>query len=376
MPVYQDKKTKLWSYRVYATNEWEVRKQYEKKGFRTKKEAQSAEIELLETFKRRKEELKEENNNSNILFEELWVNYEKYIRLKQKRQSYRKTVSKFNNHILPYFSKYPINKINASVYTRWQIEIESKGYKHKYNTSLHSSMVTILNYAIKFYDLKENIASKIGNFSKKNELSKNVDFWTLEEFNKFIDVVDDNVYKLFFETLYYTGLRQGECLALTWNDFQDNYLNINKTISKEKVDGEYIINTPKTPGSIRKVSLDDDLIQKLKEFQEVSEKMIGFEKDWFIFYGLNPLSPTTIARKKNTYCEKSGVKKIRIHDFRHSHASLLLSLGVPITVISKRLGHTDINMTLNTYSHLIPKDEDKAITILNSIKMNMKKQNT
>ena len=96
--------------------------------------------------------------------------------------------------------------------------------------------------------------------------------------------------------------------------------------------------------------------------------MIGFEDNWFIFGGLNPLSPSTIGRKKSKYCEKANVKKIRIHDFRHSHASLLLSKNVPITVISKRLGHSDIDLTLNIYSHMIPKDEDKAVNILNQIK--------
>ena len=97
---------------------------------------------------------------------------------------------------------------------------------------------------------------------------------------------------------------------------------------------------------------------------------IDFNDDWFIFGGLNPLSPSTIGRKKDKYCKLAEVKKIRIHDFRHSHASLLLSMNVPITVISERLGHSDINMTLNTYSHMIPKDEDKAVDILNQIKQN------
>ena len=96
----------------------------------------------------------------------------------------------------------------------------------------------------------------------------------------------------------------------------------------------------------------------------------GNSGNWFIFGGLNPLAPSTIGRKKNKYCDIANVKKIRIHDFRHSHASLLLSMNVPITVISERLGHSDINMTLNTYSHMIPKDEDKAVNILNQMKQN------
>lgn len=361
MPVYQNKKTKLWEYRTYANDIYGNRKQFEKGGFKTKKDALKAERDLQALDK---------VEDCNITFLELWNNYEKHISLKQKRQSYRKTVSKFKNHILPYFQDYRVKSITASVYTKWQSIIEKKGFKYKYNTSLHGSMVTILNYAIKFYGLKENVASKIGNFSRKNDLTKNVDFWTFEEYSQFIQVVDENIYKKFFETLYYTGLRQGECLALTWKDFQKDYLDIYKTISKEKVDGEYIINTPKTKKSIRKIKLDNELIKSLNELKEEYKKLIEFEENWYIFGGITPLAPTTIGRRKDNYCKIAKVKKIRIHDFRHSHASLLISHGVPITVISQRLGHSDINMTLNTYAHLIPKDEDKAIDIINSIKSN------
>lgn len=99
-------------------------------------------------------------------------------------------------------------------------------------------------------------------------------------------------------------------------------------------------------------------------------KFEGFSDDWFIFDGLNPLSPTIVGRKKNKYCELTNVKKIRIHDFRHSHATLLISLKVHITVISERLGHSDINMTLNRYSHMIPNDETKAIDGINNLKQN------
>lgn len=89
-------------------------------------------------------------------------------------------------------------------------------------------MVNILNYAIKFYRLKENIASLTGNLKRKTKLKKNVDFWTYEEYSKYISVIDINVYKALFETLYYTELRQGEALALTWKDFKNYYLYLNK----------------------------------------------------------------------------------------------------------------------------------------------------
>jgi integrase len=92
-------------------------------------------------------------------------------------------------------------------------------------------------------------------------------------------------------------------------------------------------------------------LNKLKVFYQ---NHVGFNNNWFVFSGLNPLSQTTVGRRKDEYCIKAKVKRIRIHDLRHSHATLLLYRNVPITVISNRLGHADISMTLNTYSHLIP----------------------
>ena len=353
------KEKKVLSFRCYANDVYGIRKQFERCGFTTKREAQAAERKFLD---------QESIGDESILFSKLWNDYNDYIKLKQKKQSYRKTVSKFKNHILPYFENYRLDSISARVYTSWQIELEKKGYSYKYLSSLHGAMVTILNYAIKFFGLKSNIAQQIGNFSKRNIKPSQIDFWTYEEYQKFINIVDDLVYKTFYETLYFTGMRQGEAIALKWRDIKNGYIDIYKTISKEKEDGDYIINTPKTKSSIRKIRIDSNLINDLNKLKEYYKNIIDFNEDWYVFGGIKPITPTTIGRRKDEYCIKAGVKKIRIHDLRHSHASLLLSNGVPITVISKRLGHSTIQMTLNTYAHLIPEDEDKAINMLNSLK--------
>ena len=227
-------------------------------------------------------------------------------------------------------------------------------------------MVSILNYAIKFNYLKENIASKVGNFSKRDYFRK-VDFWTYNEFLKFMSVIDDKLYYTFFHTLYFTGMRLGECLALNWNDLEDNCISITKTISKEKIDGERVITSPKTKSSIRKVLIDEELKNNLYEYKKYCEKKIHFDKNWFIFGDLTPLAPTTIERHKNNYCNIAKVKKIRIHDFRHSHASLLISSGVPITVVQTRLGHSNPSITLEVYSHMLPNDDLKAIKVIEAL---------
>lgn len=305
---------------------------------------------------------------TNLTFLELWEEYDDYLKIKLKKQSYRKEKNNYKNHILPYFKDYLVKEINSKIYLEWMNTIEEKEYTFSFKSSLHTCMVSILNYAVKFYELKTNIASRIGNFNKKKHRPKNIDFWTIEEYEKFISNVNKDLEKLLFNVLYFTGIRIGECLALTWNDFKDGYLDINKTISKEKENNQYIINSPKTLHSIRKIKLDSQLENELKKLYKSEKKSEDFKESWYIFGGTTPLSQTTISRHKNNYCEKANVKKIRLHDFRHSHATLLLSNGVPITVISQRLGHSDIAMTLNTYSHLILKDEDKAIDIIDLIK--------
>ncbi len=299
MPAYYIK-GKGWKIRFYANDIYGNRKQFERKWFNTKKEA----LAIEKDFRNSKE-----TEINNITFEELWEEYSNYKKLHLKAQSFRAVASRFENHLLPYFKNYKINNITSGIYINWQQEIEKKGFKYKYNSSLHGAMVNILNYAIKFYGLKSNVASLAGNFKRKTELKKNVNFFTFEEYQNFISVVSDNIYKTLFETLYYTGLRLGEALALNWNDFKDSNLNINKTISKETINGRRIINTPKTQKSIRVVKLDKKLNEEIEELKTYYQKYEGFNDDWFIFGGLNPLAPSTIERKKNKYCEMANVKK-------------------------------------------------------------------
>ncbi len=307
----------------------------------------------------------------NLSFNDLWTEYNDYMKLRLKKQSYRKEYNNYKNHIIPFFGNYLVKNITSRVYLQFMNKLDESSYSYSFKKSIHTCMVSILNYAVKFYDAPYNIASKVGGFNKGKSKPKKINFWTYEEFKKFISVIDDELYNSFFNTLYFTGMRIGEITALTWNDFKGDFLDVNKTISKEKDEnGNYIINAPKTEKSIRKIKLDKELIKSIKKIHNKQKKMINYNNNWFIFGGEKPLSQTTLTRKKDNYCKIANVKKIKLHEFRHSHATLLLSQGVPVTVISQRLGHSDITMTLNTYSHLIDADIDKAINIINCLKSN------
>lgn len=358
MAIYKDVKRNTWYFRIYVEDKSGIKKQKTRSGFKTKSACIQAQSNFLLNYNL---------SNDDILFIELYNDYINYKHQNLKYQSYRTIKNKFENHILPFFKDYRINSIKAKDYILWKDYILSKNFKYKTNCSLHLCMVNILNFAYDFYSLKENIASKVGNFSKRDYNPNVINFWTIDEFNQFIKFVDDEVYYSLFNVLYYTGMRLGECLALNWSDLKDNYISIDKTLIRTN-NGLYSFNTPKTNGSFRIIQLDNITYNILLSLKEYYKKIIGFNENWLIFGGIRPLSTTTIERKKNKYCKLAGVKQIRIHDFRHSHATMLISNKVPVTVVSKRLGHSDISMTLNTYSHFVPQDEDKAIILLNKIK--------
>lgn len=310
-------------------------------------------------------------------FNDIAYSYISFIQVKGKPQSIRSVKSRILNYILPYFKNFNIEDIKTNDYMNWQLEINKKNFSYAYKKSLHFTMVSIYNHANKFYNITcNNIPSIIGNFNDSYNIPKEKNIWSYDDFINFINTIEKNkinnkdiIYKTLYKFMFFTGCRLGECLALTFDDFKDYTININKTISKEKINGKRQITTPKTKTSIRKIHIDDLLNCELNELREYYiNNNKDFQDNYYIFGGKNPLAPTTVERRKNYYCELANIKKIRLHDFRHSHASLLLSKNVPITAISKRLGHSDINTTLSVYIHLDPADEDKVLLTLNHLR--------
>lgn len=305
----------------------------------------------------------------NITFEQAYFRYLEYARLRQKPTSLLTFKRKMERNFLPYFGKIKIRKLNVQEYANWQIKIAEKGYSYTYKRNLHYCICAFYNYLINFYGIKKNIPKIVGNF--KDNYLKNVksDYWTYEEYKKFISCVDNPVYYAFFKLLFFTGLRKGEALALTFNDLEDNFMSITKTISKEKFNGQRIIMIPKTKKSIRKIQIDSELKNDINNLRNYYiKKYDNFNNNFFIFGASEPLSTTTLERKKNYYCDKANVKRITIHDFRHSHATLLYQLGIPILTISNRLGHSSIETTVSVYIHENNENEKRAIELLSSLK--------
>lgn len=174
-----------------------------------------------------------------------------------------------------------------------------------------------------------------------------------------------------YETLYYCGLRRGELRGLTWNDIdiENNYLSVNKNVvaTRGDEDKSYMVTTPKTKSSVRNIPVPKVLLDNLKELYKVSNKHYSFNNSWYVFGATEPITNGKIRTRKKKNCKLAEVKQIRIHDFRHSCASLLINSGATINVVAKYLGHTKIDETLNTYSHLFKNQMNEIINIIDNL---------
>lgn len=355
----QNKNSKLWSvrFRIIENNK-EVNKRLS--GFKQKKEANSAYIEFMSTYIAPPKI----NENYDLTFAQLYAKYLDYIKNRLKISSIFSIESLVDNHIMPTFGSIKINKISKTAVLEWQEILSKTGYAHNYKTKLRGTLSTILKFGMQYYDLPINVVSLVTGF-RNTEPKKEINIYSIEEFKQFISFVDDNLYKTFFMFLYLTGCRKGEAFALNWNDinFETKMLTIDKTLNR-KIDGAVyeISTTPKTTSSNRKILLPTQLIEQLKAYKINLSDCATTD---FIFGGKHPMSETTVTRKLFEYSRLANLKRITPHDFRHSHASLLINMGESIVMVSKRLGHSDIEQTLNTYSHLMPNQESAMIDKLN-----------
>jgi integrase len=239
-------------------------------------------------------------------------------------------------------------------------------------------MKSLFNYAISNYGLTYNPVLQRGNFKTKQTIVKDEEklrYITKEEFDKFISVVDIPLWHCFFITLYYTGARKGELLALKWTDidFDNKEISINKTLNT-KLKGRIDI-TPTKNYLNRKIKMSKTLYEELYSYYLDQKKYTDFSKDWYVFNGTTYLPLTTIDRYKHKYFVKSGVPEITIHEFRHSHVSLLineyLKSGQTDTtkfflMMSNRMGHS-IGVMQKCYLHLFPTVQDEIVDLLDNL---------
>lgn len=305
----------------------------------------------------------------NQKIESLYLDYIKFLELNNKPTTILNTKRKFKNYILPFFGQLTLKEIDTNKYIEFNLKLKELNYSSSFYTRTQSIMRCFYDYLELLYNV-ENIpkkASKLLCYKSDDQPVKNI--WTKKEFKQFINKVDDRIYKALFNVLFYTGIRKGEALALKISDLSNSTLLITKTLTKEHFNGKRIFLTPKN-GKIRCIRLDyftnRILLQLIKYYKRNYDT---FNKDFYLFGGVNPIATTTLDRKKNEYCDIADVKRIRIHDFRHSHATMLYKNRIKIKLIQKRLGHSDISTTLNTYIHVSENEEKRLIRTINLLRL-------
>jgi len=351
MPAYKDEKTGKWFAKFYYTNWQGIKKQKWKRGFATKKEALGFERDFLE----------QQSANPDMTFQNLYEIYmeDMAARLKQSTLLTKKAV--LQTHILPFFSSKPINEIKASDVRRWQAKLMSSpnNYSQTYLKKINTELNSIINYAKRFYDLNTNPCGKAGTIGKAK--AEEMDYWTYDEYIAFREGVKDKPLSyICFEVLYWTGMREGELLALSPADIDlDNKtISINRTY--QRIEGKDVFTSPKTRKSKRKIPIPDFLCQELSDYIQ-SRYMLDADERLF------PVTKSYLSHEMIRGCKNTGVKKIRIHDIRHSHASLLINQGCDALMLADRLGHEKVSTTLNTYSHLFPHKQQELVHSLESL---------
>lgn len=368
MAIYRSEKPtkdgRKWYFKAYKEG-----RQYKSKKYLTKDDAKKE--EALFILKR--------DLPFNKKFSLIWEDYIKSIEKTRKESTVHSYKKDYNNHIKPYFEEMNICTINTKNIREWAEILENKGISVKYMNKIHNILNKIFDFAIKNYDLPSNPSRTYGTFQQKNDKvikdSEKLRYITLEEFNQFISVIDDSMWKTFFTFAFYTGCRRGEIQALTWNDidFDKNEIKIIKTLYEE-VKGKISITSTKNNLN-RKIKMSKTLRTALLDYKEEVSKYTDFSKNWFIFGNSRFLPKSNIARYKTKYFTISGVKEITMHEFRHSHVSLLINEYVKsgqtdtakfFLMMSNRMGHT-IQVMQDVYMHLFPTIQDEIVDILDNL---------
>ena len=317
------------------------RKQKCKRGFATKREAQ----EWERMFKL---QTSSDLDMSFEAFTELYINDVKN-RLKENTWLTKEHI--IRTKILPYFGKLKISEISTKEIITWQNEMlayrdeKKKPYSQTYLKTLHNQLSAIFNHAVRYYELRSNPAAKVGNMGREEH--KEMLFWTKEEYKKFsFEMMDKPVSFYAFEMLYWCGIREGELLALTPSDFDFEKGNLSITKSYQRLKGKDVITAPKTPKSVRVIKMPQFLMDEIKDYIKT-------------LYGIGPndrifeVTKYNLHHEMNRGAKQANVKRIRIHDLRHSHISLLIDMGFSAVAIADRVGHESIDITYK-YAHLFP----------------------
>ena len=333
MPVYKDKQRGTWYVRVSCTVNGK-RTQTCKRGFATKKEALKWESEQISSGAK----------HVSMSFDKMLK--EQLMFINSSKTSTDMKISWITKHF-PYYND-PIEKITKPKLIQWRNSLADSGLATRTINRGLSYVKAVFTYAANVYGIQNN-GVVINSYKLKKEDKAEMEVWTIEEFNQFIEAVPAGYYKAYFTYLFWTGCRRSEALALCKDDIKGNQVWIWRSIKHFK-NGFLPL---KTDTSERVITVDSKTLALLKPCIR--------KADPFVFGGDRSLPITVVQTVFADAIKKSGVKRIRIHDLRHSHGTMLLNNGANIIAVSKRLGHSNIAITMKVYAHLLQKSDDEMM---------------
>ena len=297
-------------------------------------------------------------SNGQLTLKEMAESYLNELSSNSKMGTLRKHTDNINKYILPYFENVKISSITNKSILEWKQKIEEKKYSLNFKKGLFVSFSALLNHGCKYYGFESNPARNVGNFkAKRGQKKKQINVMTAEQFEKFKENEQNSFYRNLFNVLFYTGMRRGEFLALTWDDvdFENNTINISKTLNPKLIDQSD--DSPKTDKANRTILM-----------LETVRESLSFLKNNGCDSPSSFATLTTMKRRCDNNCKKIGVDIFRIHDFRHSFVSLCIEKSIPINIISNYIGHENVSTTWDTYGHLYQDSQNKLIETLDSKK--------
>ena len=366
---YETNKGTFWRVSGYLGVDLLTGKQtnYNKRGFKSKKEAQHSYNTAKVQFQNEGIKKEPQRMTFEALYQEWLLIYEKDV----EQSTLVKTKQVFRTHILSRFGNYYIDKIQvsqvqAAVHEWREILQEFKTVFNKFNR--------VMKYAYKLKYIKENPCDFVILPSKPlvKQEKETLDFYTKQQLQTFmtcLSSMNTRKWEAFFRILAFTGLRRGEALALTWDDIdtKQGLLTVNKAVKRGE-NGQYVGST-KNESSVRTITIDENTIKILKAWKaEQAKTLIGFgfnaiQPNQYIFSKLKDNTPLNTMAPRNALvkiCKRFDLPMMNIHGFRHTHCSLLFEAGVPMKDVMERLGHSDIQTTMNIYTHVTKESKNKS----------------
>ncbi len=308
-------------------------------------------------FIRRKDAVEWENTfvnktNNELTLEEAYNQYIEYASTRLRESTVRNKVW-YAKNLKPMFHLFIYNITPSSILS-WQKELKDLGKSNKTINCTTEILYTIFSHYNKMYNHDYNPVKAIDKLPTEKAKMK---FWTLEEFEEFLSYIDSQEKRIAFKILFFSGIRYGELLGLTIGDIYDDYIDINKSY-------DYRSNKfckTKNKQSVRRVQMPSIIMDEIHDY---ISKLYKPKKDVKLF---NHPTNTWLSSQIRRTTKKHGLKHIRVHDLRHSHASMLINNGVDVLVVSQRLGHSNPTTTLNTYSHLYKEKSVIATKVLETL---------